>query len=136
MLDKLVVVKRDKFTVLPHFEGRNLKGSYTVVTKCRAGYPTVSIVEAESPYEVFRRYQTGAIMNISFNVTEHDNITYSITVYARVGKKVWASEALLREITVGDINDGPTMSNTSLYSQEQYQAVNAKSWASKAYVMN
>jgi len=26
--------------------------------------------------------------------------------------------------------------NTDLYSYQQYQAVNASSWASKAYVMN
>ena len=55
-------------------------------------------------------------------------------MYARNGKKVWASECFLRDIEVGDINQD--LHNTALYNQAQYQAVNAKSWASKAYVMN
>jgi len=130
MLNKIVIVKRDKFTVLPSLE-RYLYGEYTIVTKCKAGFASVSTVKASSPYEVFRRYKKGAIMNISFNSGSN-----RFTVYARTGKKVWAGEELLREITVGDINDGGVMYKTSLYSQEQYQAVNAKSWADKAYVMN
>ena len=130
MLNKIVIVKRDKFTVLPSLE-RYLYGEYTIVTKCKAGFASVSTVKASSPYEVFRRYKKGAIMNISFNSGSN-----RFTVYARTGKKVWACEELLREITVGDINDGSVMHKTSLYSQEQYQAVNAKSWADKAYVMN
>jgi hypothetical protein len=59
---------------------------------------------------------------------------HPITVYARAGKKVWASECFLSEVTVGDINQDLT--NTALYDQHQYQAVKAKTWASKAYVMN
>jgi hypothetical protein len=41
---------------------------------------------------------------------------------------------MLAEMTVGDINQD--LSNTALYNQYQYQAVNAKTWACKAYVMN
>jgi hypothetical protein len=37
-------------------------------------------------------------------------------------------------VTVGDINQA--LHNTALYSQGQYEAVNAKTWADKAYVMN
>jgi hypothetical protein len=57
-----------------------------------------------------------------------------ITVYARTGKKVWIVKDMLKELTVGDINQ--SLSDTSLYSQEQYKAVNARSWVSKAYMMN
>ena len=39
-------------------------------------------------------------------------------------------------ITVGDINDGDQMVKTSLYSQDQYNAVNAKTWASKVFIQN
>jgi hypothetical protein len=41
---------------------------------------------------------------------------------------------MLAQLTVGDINQD--LSNTSLYNQAQYQAVNAKTWLDKAYVMN
>ena len=59
---------------------------------------------------------------------------YDVTVFARSGKKVWITEEMLSDICVGDINNG--FQNTALYNQFQYSAVNAKSWASKAYVMN
>ena len=59
---------------------------------------------------------------------------FDVTVFARNGKKVWITEEMLSEICVGDINNG--FQNTALYNQFQYSAVNAKSWASKAYVMN
>jgi hypothetical protein len=57
------------------------------------------------------------------------------TVFAIKGKKIICiDKEILRNITVGDINS--TYLNTELYSQDQYKAVNAKTWADKAYVMN
>jgi hypothetical protein len=109
-------------------------GRYRVITKCQAGFMVTSVVEASSPIASFRRYKAKAIQSIAFikyikGIGEHD-----FTVYARAGKKVWASECFLREVEVGDINQD--LSNTALYNQAQYQAVNAKTWADKAYVMN
>jgi hypothetical protein len=46
------------------------------------------------------------------------------------------NEAIAEHLTVGDINDGGVMANTSLYSQEQYKAVNAKTWANKVFILN
>ncbi len=106
------------------------KGTYRVITKCKAGFMVSSDVEADSAIQAFRRYKPKAIQSIAFLL----NGGYPITVYARNGKKVWASECFLSEVTVGDINQD--LSNTALYSQVQYQAVNAATWASKAYVMN
>ena len=105
------------------------KGTYRVITKCQAGFMVSSDVEANSAIDAFRRYKPKAIQSIAF--ISHG---YPITVYARAGKKVWASECFLSEIEVGDINQ--SLYNTALYSQGQYAMVNAKSWASKAYVMN
>ena len=131
-MNDLKVIKRKELVVIPTMEGKSLVGSYHIVTKCRAGFPHISSVKANNPYEVFSRYVKGAIMNISL-VTESG---MNLTMYARTGKKVWISEDILREVKVGDINDGGTMSKTGLYNQSQYQLVNAKSWADKAYVMN
>jgi len=119
--------------MLHELEGMDLKGTYIVVTKCNAGYPTVSTIKADTPYQVFRRYQTGAIMNISFM---NQNVNHNFTIYARQGKKVWMSPELAKDITVADINDGSQMVKTSLYSHEQYKAVNAKTWASKVFIKN
>jgi hypothetical protein len=105
------------------------KGTYRVITKCQAGFMVSSDIEANSAIAAFRRYKPKAIQSIAFISNG-----YPITVYARAGKKVWASECFLSEVTVGDINQA--LSNTALYSQGQYEAVNAKTWADKAYVMN
>ena len=106
------------------------KGTYRVITKCQAGFMVSSDVEANSAIQAFRRFKPKAIQSIAFLL----NGGYPVTVFARNGKKVWASECFLSEVTVGDINQD--LSNTALYSQHQYAMVNAKSWASKAYVMN
>ena len=106
------------------------KGTYRVITKCQAGFMVSSEIEADSAIQAFRRYKPKAIQSIAFLL----NGGYPITVYARNGKKVWASECFLSEVTVADINQ--SLYNTALYNQNQYAAVNAKSWACKAYVMN
>lgn len=129
----LIVVKRKGFQMLHELEGMDLKGTYIIVTKCNAGYPTVSTIKADTPYQAFRRYQTGAIMNISFM---NQNVNHNFTIYARQGKKVWMSPELAKDITVADINDGSQRVKTSLYSHEQYKAVNAKTWASKVFIKN
>ena len=110
------------------------EGQYRVITKCQAGFMVSSVVKAKSPVAAFRQYKPKAIQSIAFIKPMKDGSTYDFTVYARNGKKVWASEEFLSEVTVGDINQD--LHNTALYNQYQYKAVNAKSWACKAYVMN
>ncbi len=106
------------------------EGTYRVITKCKAGFMVSSDTQAKNAIGAFRQYKPKAIQSIAYLI----NGGYPVTVYARAGKKVWASECFLSEVEVGDINQ--ELYNTALYGQGQYQAVNAKSWASKAYVMN
>lgn len=105
------------------------KGTYRVVTKCKAGYMVTSDIKANSPVDAFRNFKHRAISSIEY-ISQHG----AISMYARVGKKVWASTAFLVDLTVGDINQD--LSDTALYDQKQYNAVNAKTWGDKAYVMN
>jgi len=110
------------------------EGKYRVITKCQAGFMVTSVVDATSAINALRRYKMKAVQAIArikdvANIGERD-----FTVYARTGKKVWIEENMLAEMTVGDINQD--LHNTALYNQYQYQAVNAKTWADKAYVMN
>ena len=106
------------------------EGSYRVITKSRAGFMKSSDVYAKNAVQAFRKFQAKAIQSIAF-LNEHN---YPITVYARVGKKIFATSCFLSEVTVGDINQD--LFNTALYCPNQYKAVNAKTWADKAYVMN
>jgi hypothetical protein len=111
------------------------EGKYRVITKCQAGFMITSVKQARSAMEVFRSYKIKAVHSIA-RVKDIDNVygEHDFMVYARTGKKVWIEEDMLAQLTVGDINQD--LSNTALYNQAQYQAVNAKTWADKAYVMN
>jgi len=128
---KIIIASRNKDLKVLSFMGefKAGKGTYRVITKCQAGFMVSSEIEANSAVAAFRRYKPKAIQSIAFISNG-----YPITVYARGGKKVWASECFLSEVTVGDINQA--LHNTALYNQGQYEAVNAKTWADKAYVMN
>ena len=105
------------------------KGTYRAIVKVQAGFLTTTDIQADSPIEAFRRFKPKALQSLGF-VTAHG----PIPVYARVGKKIFAVKQLLADMTVGDINQD--LSNTALYSQAQYKAVNAKTWADKAFVKN
>ena len=109
------------------------EGKYRVITKCQAGFLVTSVIETKSAIEALRSYKPKAIQSIARIMKAGDH-EFDATVFARSGKKVWIAEAMLEDITVGDINQG--FSNTALYNQFQYSAVNAKTWADKAYVMN
>ena len=131
-MKNIIIAQRNKDLNVLHF-GDNFKAgksTYRVITKCQAGFIVSSDIEADSAIAAFRRYKPKAIQSIAFL----NSTGYPITVYARAGKKVWASECFLSEVTVGDINQA--LYNSVLYGQGQYQAVNAKTWADKAYVMN
>ena len=93
-----------------------------------------SVKQARSAMEVFRSYKIKAVHSIA-RVKDIKGIgEMDFMVYARAGKKVWIEEDMLAQLTVGDINQD--LSKTALYNQNQYQAVNAKFWGCKAYVMN
>lgn len=106
-------------------------GTYRVIVKVQAGFMVPNDTKADSAIDAFRQYKPKAIQSISYITPEGG---HAMTVYARNGKKVWATESFLRDLTVGDINQD--LYNTALYNQNQYQAVNAKTWADRAFVEN
>lgn len=114
-------------------------GKFRFISKARAGFFTV--VDArdwdnprymENPESLLGAYKKGALQTVQFCPEGSD---YYLTVFARVGKKIkLVDKAILASLTVGTINS--MWYNTELYSQYQYKAVNSKTWASQAYVMN
>ena len=130
-MKNVVIAQRNRDLNVFEFLGEEYcgAGKYRVITKCRAGFMVTSVVEVEGAIQAFRRFKPKAIQSIARIKGEHE-----FTVFARAGKKIWIAEEMLEQFTVGDINQDLT--NTALYSQQQYQAVKATNWASKAYVMN
>lgn len=114
-------------------------GKFRFITKCRAGFLTISDSRENEnswfmahPEALISGFKKGALQTVQFNPEGTD---HWLTVFAKVGKKIPViDQAILADLTVGTVNS--FWLNTALYSQHQYTAVGAKTWASKAFVMN
>ena len=114
-------------------------GKFRFISKCPAGFMT--IVDGrdfdnerymQHPESLINGYKKGALQTVQFNPEGTD---IWLTIFARVGKKIHlCDQTILRNLTVGTING--LYYNTNFYSQSQYRAVGATSWASKAFVEN
>lgn len=115
------------------------KGQFRVISKVKAGFMTVvefnSLVNetfSNNPSQVLGWFKKGVIQTVEF---KGEDSNHWLTVFARAGKKIkFVDEAMLKGLNVGVINQ--LWFNTELYSQTQYQNVNAKNWESFAFVMN
>ena len=135
-MNKLVIAVKNRDLTITNLEDPFMcgEGKYRIISKCRAGFMVSSLTTAKNAMAVLRGCNKKAVQSIS-RIKDIEGIgEYEFTVYARSGKKVWIEEDMLAEITVGDINQD--LYKTALYNQFQYQSVNAKTWADKAYVMN
>ena len=110
------------------------KGTFRAVVKCKAGFFTVVDLEGrhETGAQVLNSFKKGALQTVEFKA---EGSKYWVTVFALKGKKVvLIDNEILADLEVGTINC--YFLNTNLYSQTQYAAVKATTWASKAFVMN
>ena len=118
------------------------RGTYRIVTKIagRGGFPKAHDIVADSPYHAFYFADKTRLLSISYiseSTTKpfpQGDQNFNITVYAKSGRKIWAINQLLEEVTVGDINQD--MSKTDFYNHHQYVYVNARNWSDKAFVQN
>jgi hypothetical protein len=119
-------------------------GTYRAIVKVKAGFVTVvddlgiqanwGKKQWNSAADVFRGFKKGALQSIEFKADNSRGADW-ITVFARVGNKVkLIDDSLLAALEVGDINQD--WSKTNLYYRYQYEAVGAKTWADKAFIMN
>ena len=120
-------------------QGRS--GSYRIVYKCKAGFFSISegsynnsYANEMGPAVLLDGWKKGSLQTIQFQA-DGSNPEIWLTVFARKGKKIVViDEDILKGLTVGTINQ--YFIDTNLYSQKQYEAVGAKNWANKAFVMN
>jgi len=118
-------------------------GEYRAISKVRAGFMVVvedlgiqnkwsTGAEWKKAIDVFRGFKKGALQTIQFRA---DGTDHWLTVFAKAGTKIKIMDAqMFRDMEVGDINQN--WSNTNLCDHRQYAMVNAKTWASKAFVKN
>ena len=115
----------------------NTKGKFRFVSKCRAGFMTISDAKEwdneyfiAHPESIISGFTKGSLQTAEFKPEGWD--TY-LTIFARKGNKiVLIDDEILGHLTVGTINQ--LFSNTNLYNQTQYEVVGAKTWADRAYI--
>jgi hypothetical protein len=114
-------------------------GKFRFIVKCRAGFLTVSDSRdwdnahyMARPESLISGFKKGALQTVQF---QPEGTDIWLTVFAKKGKQIPVIDvAILADLTVGTINS--CWLNTALYSQYQYRAVGAKTWADKAFIMN
>lgn len=106
------------------------KGIFQAIVKVQAGFMVTTEVGSEIPS--LNRWRKGALQTIQFKA---EGTNHWMTVFAKKGTKVvLIDEKIAETITVGTINS--LFYNTNLMDQNQYKAVNAKTWADKAFLLN
>lgn len=131
------LINTTKINTTNYISGRT--GKYRFIVKCRAGFLTIAEAEGYDntyytnyPDSLLSAYKKGSLHTIEFLAEGTD---HWLTIFAKKGNKiVLIDEAIMRELTVGTVNQ--LWYNTNLYSQQQYAAVNSKTWASKVFVYN
>lgn len=114
------------------------KGEFRHIVKTRLGMTCCDARDFDNPRMlanpemILAGYKKGALQAVEFRP---EGSTIWLTVFSRTGKKVkLIDEAIMKDLTVGLVNS--TFSNTNLMNMSQYKAVNAKTWADKAFIMN
>ena len=106
------------------------EGIFQAIVKVPAGF--MSAYEIGSKLPCLNRWKKGALQSIQFKA---EGTNHWMTVFAKKGVKVILLDEKLAEIVeVGTINQ--LFYNTNLMDHNQYQAVNAKTWADKAFLLN
>jgi hypothetical protein len=123
-----MVNKIKGLTVVDFIEGR--KGIFQAITKVPAGFMIAAEIGSDIPS--LDRWKKGALQTIQFKA---EGTSHWTTVFAKKGTRViLLDQALAEAIEVGTINS--LFYNTNLMDHNQYKAVNAKTWADKAFLLN
>jgi len=106
------------------------KGIFQAIVRVPAGFMSAYEIGSELPS--LNRWKKGALQTIQF---QPEGSKAWLTVFARKGSKILIMDLQIAEqLEVGTINS--LFYNTNLYDQGQYQAMRAKTWADKAFLLN
>ena len=135
-MTKLINTIQDIMTV--NILDQSAKGEFRHIVKTKLGMTCIDSRDFDNvrmnkhPESIISGYKRGALQAVEFKAEGSD---VWLTVFSRTGKKVkLMDEAIMRDLTVGTINS--MFDSTNLMDQNQYRAVNSKTWADKAFVMN
>jgi hypothetical protein len=123
------MVNNIKGLQLVNFIGER-KGIFQAIVKVPAGFMVASEIGSELPS--LNRWKKGALQSIQFKA---QGVNHWVTVFAKKGTNIiLLDEKIAETVEVGTVNQ--LFYNTNLMDQNQYQAVKAKTWADKAFLLN
>jgi len=106
------------------------EGIFQAIVKVPAGF--MSACELGSKLPSLNRWKKGTLQSIQFKA---EGTNHWMTVFAKKGTKIILLDQKIAEtVEVGTINQ--LFYNTNLMDHNQYKAVNAKTWADKAFLLN
>ena len=101
---------------------------YRVVTKCRAGWMTISEGKA-SLQNLVNRYKKGALQTIELKSTHPGSDTYLTALALKANKFATVANCILENITIGTIHSSfPKMADHG-----HWKSIGSKTWADNAY---
>jgi len=123
------MINNIKGLIVVNFIGER-KGIFQAIIKVQAGFMVATEIGSELPS--LNRWKKGALQTIQFRAEGTD---HWVTVFAKKGNKVvLIDEKIAETVTVETVNQ--LFYNTNLMDQNQYQAVKAKTWADKVFLLN
>ena len=106
------------------------KGIFQAIIKVPAGFMSAHELGSELPS--LNGWKKGTLQTIQFKA---EGTNHWMTVFARKGTKVIILDLKIAEqLEVGTVNS--LFYNTNLYDQGQYEAMRAKTWADKVFLIN
>ena len=101
---------------------------YRVVTKCVAGWMTISEGKA-TLQNLVNRYKKGALQTIELKSTHPGSDTYLTALALKANKFATVANCILDNITIGTIHSSfPKMADHG-----HWKAIGSKTWADNAY---
>jgi hypothetical protein len=101
---------------------------YRVITKCRAGFMTISDGKS-SLRNLVNRYQKNALQTIELKSTHPESDVYLTVLALKANKFVTVANCILENIEIGTIHSSfPKMADHG-----HWKAIGSKTWADNAY---
>jgi hypothetical protein len=131
--DTTVKGKKTSVIVSNHIKDTSKKYNFRAVTKCQAGFPSISDFKNHTPHGVIAGFKKNTLLNVQVEVFYENGQSNWYNVYTTKNGKWYSIDlGFLEVLTVGDMrNSFPDMCDMNLW-----ELVGAKTWADKAFTQN
>ena len=125
--------KLTNITIHNHLKDAKKMFNFRVVTKCKAGFLTITDLNECSPESAIRNWKKNALQNVQVEIEYQSGKKTFVNVLTMKSNKFYSIDKVLLEcLTIGDIRQVfPKMADSKLWER-----LGAKNWADKAFVQN